>query len=252
MGSGLTKKAKQKVEASQYGSSPSPKLDLSSCDQHKFPNGLVKLDYVRDLNLSRNFIPVIPDSIGKMTSLTALDLSYNNLTRISDKFEALQELTSLSIAGNTGISVLPNFPRLRILDISNSGIAPFPASMTLNALTELHVNSLNLSTIPGSILSHTNLEVLTLASNDLSALPPEIRSLKALRTLDLTGNRIRHLPPEIGELSSLQTLILSKHTRTHHSHTRNVSFPHLPMQTALSSRRSRPSSGTSFRWSGWR
>lgn len=217
MGSGLTKKAKQKVEASQYGSSPSPKLDLSNCDQRKFPNGLVKLDYVRDLNLSHNYIPIIPDCIGKMASLTALDISYNNLGRISDKFEALQELTSLSIAGNTAINILPDFAKLRVLDISNSGIAPFPAGMTLSALTELHANSLNLSTIPGAILSRANLEVLTLASNDLTALPPEIRSLKALRTLDLTGNRLRHLPPEIGELSSLQTLILSKQNRAQHA-----------------------------------
>ena len=50
MGSGLTKKAKTKVEASQYVTPPSPKLDLSNCDQRKFPNGLIKLDYVRDLN----------------------------------------------------------------------------------------------------------------------------------------------------------------------------------------------------------
>ena len=216
MGSGLTKKAKSKVEASQYVTPPSPKLDLSNCDQRKFPKGVIKLDYVRDLSLSHNFIPVIPDSIGKMGSLTALDLSYNNLSHISGELEALHELTSLSIAGNMRISALPNFARLRTLDISNSGIAPFPPGMTLEALTELHANSLSLSAIPNAILSHTNLEVLTLASNDLSALPPEIRALRALRTLDLSGNRIRHLPPEIGELNSLQTLILSKNKAKHH------------------------------------
>ena len=224
MGSGLTKKSKIKVEASQYVTPPSPKLDLSNCDQRKFPNGLVKLDYVRDLSLSHNFIPVIPDSIGKMEALTALDISYNDIQRISPKFQALQNLTSLSVAGNTQVVEFPDLPRLRVLDISSSGIAPFPASMALSALTELHADSLRLTTVPSAIISHANLEVLTLASNELAQLPPEIRALKALRQLNLSGNHLQRLSPEIGELSALQVLVIGIRERTHMQYTASADF----------------------------
>ena len=145
-----------------------------------------------------------------MSSLTALDISYNDISNISPKLQALQNLTSLSVAGNTQVVELPDFPRLRVLDISSSGIVPFPAGMALSALTELHADSLRLTTVPSAIISHASLEVLTLANNELTQLPPDIRALKALRQLNLSGNPLQSLPPEIGELSSLQTLIISK------------------------------------------
>ena len=209
MGSGFSKKAKSKVEASKYTDPPSSKLDLSNCDMRNFARGLFKMPYLTELNLAHNLIMVIPEKVNLLTELTSLDLSFNNLTNISPNIGELSKLVTLSIEGNSQISNLPDFPNLRVLNISGTSVPTLPANMKLPALEVLKAESLSLTGIPPSVLSHASLKELYLGNNGITQLAADIASLKNLKVLNLRGNKIRTFPPEIGALASLETIDIS-------------------------------------------
>lgn len=72
--------------------------------------------------------------------------------------------------------------------------------------TSLDLNSLNLSSLPDSILDIDSLEKLDVGNNQLSSLPENIGQLSKLKTLFLSLNHLYTLPPSIGRLSQLEHL----------------------------------------------
>ncbi len=77
-----------------------------------------------------------------------------------------------------------------------------------NNIKTLDLKHLNLSSLPPSTFSVSDLEGLQLFRNRLSELPPEIGQLKKLIDLEAEFNQIDKLPRELGDLIELRYLYL--------------------------------------------
>lgn len=70
----------------------------------------------------------------------------------------------------------------------------------------LNLNSLELTDVPETLRSMTDVRYLNLGFNDLRILPSWISELQSLELLVVRANKLRELPPEIGKLNYLYTL----------------------------------------------
>lgn len=75
-------------------------------------------------------------------------------------------------------------------------------------MSQLNLWKKRLGSVPDSVWSRINLEVLILADNDLHEISETIGSLKELRQLDLRGNPLKTLPDALASLPSLEKLDL--------------------------------------------
>ena len=97
------------------------------------------------------------------------------------------------------------------LNLNTSNLTELPPSIgDLNSLKKLSLWINRLKNIPESIGSLSSLESLNLRVNYLKKLPDSIGSLLSLKNLDLYANRLISIPSSIGSLSSLEKLLLSK------------------------------------------
>jgi hypothetical protein len=71
---------------------------------------------------------------------------------------------------------------------------------------ELDLSELELTALPASLRTFTDVQSLNLSRNQLTGLPDWIGELKNLQNLDLSGNHIRRLPASLGKLASLGNL----------------------------------------------
>lgn len=81
--------------------------------------------------------------------------------------------------------------------------------------TTLDMSGQGLVSVPMSVFSRTDIEVLNLSNNALSgALPAEVRHLSRLKILNLSYNNFTSVPAEVGQLSNLEVLDLSYNNLT--------------------------------------
>lgn len=178
------------------------RLDLSSQNLTKIPDGFIEYTQLRMLNLSAN---------------TNIDL---------EQF----------------LNQVPNPEVLEVLVLDSLNLKTIPASikrltnlkhLSLNANPEAHFDQIfkTVTSLP--------LEFINLQNNDLEKLSPEIEGLKSLNSINLSGNRLQaaenyailrnlpklkslwitnnqlnQLPPEIGQLSSLRNLYMEHNELT--------------------------------------
>lgn len=137
-------------------------LYLSGCGLRAFPRGLDALPALRYLNLDRNAleslpetlpphlrwlrlnhnsIKTLPESVGNLASLERLYLRGNGLTAIPDALSRCAAVTDIDLASNDLDSfptVLASLPNLRNLDLSgNRRIASMPDDATLAKMSAL-------------------------------------------------------------------------------------------------------------------
>jgi Leucine-rich repeat (LRR) protein len=97
-----------------------------------------------------------------------------------------------------------------ILSVFNKKIRIIPEEVfQLKELSILNLSATGLASIQHDISKLINLTELYLESNDLTTLPDTITELKYLRVLDLFGNNFSCIPKEIFKLQSLTELSLS-------------------------------------------
>ncbi|KAJ7742147.1 hypothetical protein DFH07DRAFT_44310 [Mycena maculata] len=177
----------------------------------------IPLDFIQsctillDLRLSNMALKKVPRSLRHSTTLTRLDLSRNRIFILDETLSDIPGLTAL-YAQNNRLEKLPgSFTHLRhlnILDISNNRFRTFPAIVSeLMNLRQLDISFNSISELPGEIGRMKNLERLLIASNQVSRLPDEFSGLGRLHELDCRRNQISDLTiacmlPEIVTLSA--------------------------------------------------
>ena len=162
-------------------------LDLSYNYLRILPQEIGQLTALRELNLTHNTLTALPPEISQLTALQDLNLTENQLTTLPPEIGQLTALTSLDLYGNC-LTILP------------------PEIGQLIVLPSLDLRNNRLTTLPSEIGQLTNLQSLNLRDNVLTTLPPEIGQLTNLQSLDLRDNVLTTLPPEIGQLTNLQSL----------------------------------------------
>ncbi|NDD58587.1 MAG: hypothetical protein EBZ47_04935 [Chlamydiae bacterium] len=161
------------------------------------------LNSLTALNVSRNQLTSLPESIETLTSLTYLDVSSNRLTSLPASIERLSSLIYLHAYDNQLPSLPASIERLTSLTelyVSNNQLTSLPASIgMLTSLTELYVSGNQLTSLPASIGTLTSLTQLKVSYNQLTSLPESIIHLPASCRVDLENSGLSNQVVSIRE-----------------------------------------------------
>jgi Leucine-rich repeat (LRR) protein len=188
-------------------------LDLSRNQLIELPDTMGNLSVLTSLNLCRNQLTEPPSAMSNLSALTSLDLSTNQLTELPDTMGNLSALTSLNLCRNL-LTRLPSsmgsLSSLTSLDLSRNQLIELPDTMgNLSVLTSLNLCRNQLTELPSAMSNLSALTELDLSWNlKFTGLPNSIGNLLALTSLNLSQNRLTELPVTIGNLSALTSLNL--------------------------------------------
>ncbi|KAE9047076.1 hypothetical protein PR003_g301 [Phytophthora rubi] len=194
------------------------------CDEsinHRLGAALVLL---RELTLSGQVLPSIPDFVGSLKELQVLDLRDNRIVTISSMLGTLQTLRRLDLSDNLlrdasfaqADEVWSQLEVLTDLRLGGNKLTSLPSALvTIPSLTTLDLSRNSLRTIRGEVVQHwkgrSRLVTLDLHANSLTTLPEDIHVLfGTLRRLILHQNHLVSLPSRITELIRLEELSLSQ------------------------------------------
>ncbi|KAJ9671358.1 hypothetical protein PVL29_025179 [Vitis rotundifolia] len=182
------------------------------------PKELVKLPYLQEIDLTRNYLNgSIPEEWGS-TKLVNISLLGNRLTGpIPKELGNISTLANFSVEFNQLSGVLPpelgNLPSIKKMHLtSNKFTGELPETFAkLTTLKDFRIGDNNFTgTIPKLIQNWTNLEKLVIQASGMSGpIPPEIgvlAKLSDLRISDLNGT-VGTFPP-LSNMKNLKILIL--------------------------------------------
>lgn len=188
-------------------------LDLSKNQLTTLADTIGELGNLTDLNLYGNQLSKLPDTIGKLSTLTNLDVSENILQKLPEQIGDLNALLILNLCGNqlkTVPQAMGKLSTLMILNLCRNQLKRVSNTISkLDALTDLNLCGNELKRLPHALCKLSNLTELNLSENLLTELPGAIDSWRALTSLDVSDNLLMTLPEKIGSLSDLRTLTLS-------------------------------------------
>lgn len=166
-----------------------------------------------ELDLSKQQLSTLPNTIGQLTTLSSLDLHYNRLASFPVSIAQLTRLTKLDLHDNQLASLpesIGQLASLTSLNLWDNQLASLPASIgQLTQLASLNLGKNKFTSVPESLGQHTQLEWLNLGKNQLTSLPRSIGQLTLLTVLRVVKNKLASLPESIGQLASLTELHLS-------------------------------------------
>eukprot|EP00002_Diphylleia_rotans_P026483 TRINITY_DN5284_c0_g1_i3.p1 TRINITY_DN5284_c0_g1~~TRINITY_DN5284_c0_g1_i3.p1 ORF type:complete len:407 (+),score=62.28 TRINITY_DN5284_c0_g1_i3:57-1277(+) len=99
-------------------------LDLSRNIITSVPDSIFLVTCIIRLNLSNNAISFLPQSIDKLSNLEYLDISHNKMTRLPDSIGNLSSLVTLNVSHNSinSFSWAPRWPRMQLFQIHQNKI----------------------------------------------------------------------------------------------------------------------------------
>ncbi|XP_058200243.1 disease resistance protein RPV1-like [Rhododendron vialii] len=188
-------------------------LRMKNCNLSCLPNEVGNLISLETLDLGRNNLRTLPDSICNLTLLKKLYLSHCDVSHLPSEIGRLVTLEALILEGNSLVNLpdsICNLTRLKNLNLSLCDVSHLPSEIgRLTTLQKLILGGNNLLTLPDSICSLACLEVLSLPHCNVSHLPDGIGMLSSLKWFDLRSNNVSILPNSFSDLASLEILYLS-------------------------------------------
>eukprot|EP01104_Vermistella_antarctica_P011534 TRINITY_DN3225_c0_g1_i1.p1 TRINITY_DN3225_c0_g1~~TRINITY_DN3225_c0_g1_i1.p1 ORF type:complete len:2234 (+),score=480.91 TRINITY_DN3225_c0_g1_i1:263-6964(+) len=182
------------------------KLDINSIGINQLPPGLMNLTRLESLNIAGNRFRTLPAELGRgaWKSLRELNLSKNPLGMLPTVLFSMPYLVDLNISSMRLSSMNPDIQQLTSLQRLNIGHNEFTEIpmevLELGELTRLDVSYNQIRTVPLDIFKLAKLTSLFLQSNKLTFLSPGVGKLRDLGTLDIRDNEIVHVPGVVGFL----------------------------------------------------
>lgn len=177
---------------------------------------------LQQLDLSHNKFASVPSALFFALKLVHLDLSHNALSSLlpsdgaeqSPGWQDLSVLQHLSLSGNELLADIgPLITPALISSLKILSLASCSPSLQLSSLESfvhlrsLDLSSLELTSIPQSLYSLSQLQLLYLNDNKLDCVPAALfQALPALRELQLARNCIQHLTPALAQFYHLRHL----------------------------------------------
>ncbi|CAN0455554.1 unnamed protein product, partial [Discosporangium mesarthrocarpum] len=165
------------------------------------------------LNLSRNQLTALPESLGQLTQLQTLDLSRNQLTALPESLGQLTQLQTLDLPRNQ-LTALPEslgqLTQLQTLHLSSNQLTALPESLGhLTQLRSLMFGGNPVHRAPAFIQRLLRLNTLRANECKWTELPEWFGELTQLSDLSLNGSRFADIPPSLAQLQQLNKLVLN-------------------------------------------
>ncbi|MDX2067006.1 MAG: hypothetical protein SFV55_01205 [Haliscomenobacter sp.] len=206
-------------------------LILDGQQLEQVPSEVWQMPQLETLDLRRNAIKVLPETMGELKALKFLLLGNNQLQQIP---HSLPNLVQIDLSANRFSqfpAALAQSNLLQKINFSSNKLHKFP-NLTFLALKELKLSGNKIATFLLSAiflpqleklyLSHNRLEKLEIegvfssldtldfANNQLNILPDKLMAMPFLRHLYVNHNQLKHLPNTLGHCNWLKTCHLAK------------------------------------------
>ncbi|XP_028995791.1 leucine-rich repeat-containing protein 57 [Betta splendens] len=168
-------------------------VDLSDNKIEDLPATVGNFLQLKSLMLNSNKLTSIPPEIGKLKKLETLGLNGNRIHQLPATLGHLKALRTLSLAGNQ-ISEFPSglgtLRHLDLLDLSRNQIQNVPAVVSELQAIEINLNQNQISALSAEVSRCPRLKVLRLEENclDLSSIPGSILSESQVSLFSVEGN----------------------------------------------------------------
>ncbi|XP_053922970.1 leucine-rich repeat-containing protein 57 isoform X2 [Cuculus canorus] len=153
-------------------------IDLSNNKIELLPPLIGKFSFLKSLVLNNNKLTALPEELCKLKKLETLHLNGNHLRQLPTAFGQLSALKTLSLSGNQLRTVPTQLCGLRHLDVISQISVQISHCPRLKVL-RLEENCLELSMLPQSILSDSQISLLAVEGNLF-----EIKKLRELEGYD--------------------------------------------------------------------
>ncbi len=151
----------------------------------------VGLKHLKDLNLYKCGLTIVPNGIKKLKRLEVLDLYYNKLTALPKSIKRFKNLQQLAIAFNE--------------------IKALPLKLDRNKnLQTIYAHHNRISQLPDRIAKLKKLKLLDINHNWFSVFPEIITKITTVQELDLSYNNLTELSPNLQSMRQLQKIFISQ------------------------------------------
>ncbi|KAF7645415.1 hypothetical protein LDENG_00204630 [Lucifuga dentata] len=168
-------------------------VDLSSNKIEVLPAAIGNFLQLKSLTLNCNRLTGVPAEIGKLKKLETLSLNGNRIQQLPPTVIQLRALRTLSLAGNQLTEVPSSLEALRhldLLDLSRNQIQTVPAEVSELQAIEINLNQNQISVLSAEVSRAPRLKVLRLEENclELSSIPLSILTDSQVSLLSVEGN----------------------------------------------------------------
>ncbi|KAL4987167.1 hypothetical protein BDW68DRAFT_113332 [Aspergillus falconensis] len=177
--------------------------------QGPFLQEIGRLGNLEVLDIHKNSITALPETVAGLKRLRVLNVGQNQLTELP--FEILCTLPLREIIapknklqGALIPAAVDRLESLQELDVVGNSLTSLGEKLTLPALQTLAISMNRIKRLP-DVSSWQALLTLSAEDNSISEFPPGFTELKNVRNVDLTGNNISRLDEKIGLMDNLST-----------------------------------------------
>ncbi|XP_076833719.1 leucine-rich repeat-containing protein 57 [Brachyhypopomus gauderio] len=168
-------------------------VDLSNNKIEVLPAFVGSFQHLKSLTISSNKIASLPNDIGNLKKLEILILNGNHLHQLPAAVGQLKALRTLSVSGNHFREfprVLGSLRHLDVLDLSKNRIQTVPAEVADLQAIEINLNQNQISSLSPELSRCPRLKVLRLEENclELSSIPTSILTESQVALLSVEGN----------------------------------------------------------------
>lgn len=168
-------------------------VDLSGNKIEVLPASIGNFLQMKSLTLNSNRLSSLPPEIGKLKKLETLSLNGNRIQQLPSTVGQLKALRTLNLSGNQISEFPPGLGSLRhldLLDLSRNQIRNVPAEVSELQAIEINLNQNQISSLSPEVSQCPRLKVFRLEENclELSSIPSSILTQSQVSLFSVEGN----------------------------------------------------------------